>query len=106
MVIDNVQGAIPESIKDAPIVNVGEPEEKSELTLGDDELENAKEQEEDQDEKAVVNEEAQAAAVGESSETWSLTLRDEQELEVENSGPQSGAKSSGDDQGDSSSGEH
>jgi len=83
MMIDNFQGAIPELIKDAPIVNVGEPEEKSELTLGDDELENAKEQEEDQDGKAVANEEAQAAVVGESSETWSLTLRDEQELEVE-----------------------
>jgi len=106
MMIDNFQGAIPELIKDAPIVNVGEPEEKSELTLGDDELENAKEQEEDQDGKAVANEEAQAAVVGESSETWSLTLRDEQELEVENSGVQNGAKSSGDDQGDSSSGEH
>ena len=44
--------------------------------------------------------------MGESSETWSLTLRDEQELEVENSGPQNEAKSFGDDQGDSSSGEH
>ena len=60
-----------------------EPEDKSELTLGDDELENENDEEENDDEKDPSDKAHQDVEMDDNSETWSLTMRDEQELEVE-----------------------